>query len=200
MRAIIFDLDGTLLNSMAADCRIFERSIAAVLGPVKIRDDYNDYLNVTDQGIVEELMAENGLGLDAGVVAAVRRKFIDGLSRHIAQSGPFSEVLGVSGYIDRLRNDRDTRIAIATGCWRDSALLKLDSSGIDVSDVPLATCDDSPVRTEIMLSAFEKIDHPVDSVTYFGDAHWDRRACQVLGWDFVAVGPDLDGLNSYEGL
>ena len=29
------------------------------------------------------------------------------------------------------------------------------------------------------------------------DAEWDRRACQILDWDFVAVGPDLGGIMSF---
>ena len=184
---------------MAVDCEIFDRSIEAVLGPVRIRDAYNDYKNVTDRGIVEEVMADNERSPDPDVVDSVRSKFVSELSKHIFRSGPFKEVHGASRFLDRLRAEADTRIAIATGCWRESALLKLRSSGMALDDVAIATCDDSPSRTEIMRAAFARIGESVDSVTYFGDAEWDIRACQELGWNFVAVGSDIRGLNSYEG-
>ena len=48
-----------------------------------------------------------------------------------------------------------------------------------------------------MSSALEKIGDGVESVTYFGDAEWDERACRSLGWNFVAVGPGLGGIESY---
>lgn len=200
MRAIIFDLDGTLLQSMAIDCEIFDQSIEAILGPVRFRDAYGEYRNVTDRGIVEELMIDNGRNPDPDVVDSVRRKFVSELSSHIESSGPFEEVHGASKFLDRLRDEADTRVAIATGCWRESALLKLRSSGIELAEVPIATCDDSPSRTEIMRAALARIGGCADSVTYFGDAEWDVDACQALGWDFIAVGSVLGGLDSYEGI
>ena len=199
MRAIIFDLDGTLLQSMAVDCEIFNRSIEAVLGPVRFRDAYNDYENVTDRGIVEELMIDNGRSPNPEIVDSVRSEFVSELSNHIENSGPFAEIQGASEFLYRLSIEADTRMAVATGCWRESALLKLRSSGIELYDAPIATCDDSPSRTEIMRAALARIGGSINSVTFFGDAEWDLEACQALEWNFVAVGPDLRGLESYDG-
>ena len=50
-----------------------------------------------------------------------------------------------------------------------------------------------------MRAALGRIGESIDSVTYFGDAEWDVEACQALGWDFVAVGSNLRGLDSYDG-
>lgn len=199
MRAAIFDLDGTLLESIAVDCEIFERSIEATLGSVRFRDNYNCYDNVTDRGIVEELMTDNGLVPDADVVGSICDLFVSVLRSHIEASGPFAEIRGAAQFLERLCVDEDVRVAIATGCWRESANLKLKSSGIHVADIPIATCDDSPSRTEIMQIALARIGGHFDSVTYFGDAIWDVEACQALGWNFVAVGSDLRGIDSYEG-
>ena len=199
MRAIIFDLDGTLLQSMAVDCEIFERSIREVLGSVRFRDNYNSYDNVTDRGIVEELMTDNGLTPDSNSVGSIRNIFVRELSNHIEASGPFKEVRGATRFLERLRIGADTRVAIATGCWQDSAMLKLKSSGVEVSGIPIATCDDSASRTEIMQIALERLDADFDSVTYFGDAQWDVDACRTLGWNFIAVGSDLCGIDSYAG-
>ena len=37
-------------------------------------------------------------------------------------------------------------------------------------------------------------------VTYFGDGEWDQRACKELGWQFVAVGPRLGGIESFRDI
>lgn len=199
MRAIIFDLDGTLLQSMAVDCEIFEQSIKDVLGSVRFRGSYNCYENVTDRGIVEELMTDNGLPPDSNLVESIRSTFVSGLSDHIAKSGPFKEIRGASEFLERLSVDADTRVAIATGCWQDSANLKLKSSGIEIDGIPVATCDDSASRAEIMQIALDRLGGVFDSVTYFGDAQWDVEACQLLGWRLTAVGSELAGIESYEG-
>ena len=91
----------------------------------------------------------------------------------------------------------DTRIAIATGGWRASALLKLESAGFKIDGIPLVTSDDSPIRVDIMRYALAKAGEGATSVTYFGDGEWDRRACRDLGWDFVAIGRKIGGIESY---
>ncbi len=199
MRATIFDIDGTLLQSMAVDSEIFDQSIKAILGSVRFRDNYNCYDNVTDRGIIEELMADNGLSPASDVVGLIRDQYVSELSNHIEASGPFAEVHGAAHFLERLSSDADTRVAIATGGWRDSAMLKLKSSGLSTNVIPVATCDDSASRTEIMQIALASLQGDFDSVTYFGDAQWDAEACRTLGWNFLAVGPDLRGIDSYEG-
>ena len=79
-------------------------------------------------------------------------------------------------------------------------MLKLDTAGFNLDGVPVASSDDSPSRVEIMQIALSRLGSDFESVTYFGDAEWDRRACQQLGWNFVAVGSDLGGIESFENI
>ena len=95
-------------------------------------------------------------------------------------------------------NESDAHaVAIATGGWFESAVLKLDSAGLHRPGIPVATADDSWDRTEIMRIALARLGTGFESVTYYGDGPWDRAACEALGWRFVAVGPALGGLDSY---
>lgn len=199
MKAIVFDVDGTLIESMAMDSELYFSSISAVLGPVAFRAKLNDYDHVTDSGIIAQLMNDNKLPHEPGVIDSIQTLFLEGLIEHIQTVGPFPEIHGATQIIDRLRLSTDYCVAIATGCWRESALLKLESSGFNIDGIPIVSCDDSPSRTEIMSLALARLGDEFESVTYFGDADWDRRACQTLGWDFVAVGADLAGIESYDG-
>lgn len=197
MRAIIFDIDGTLIESMSIDTELYFSSITEVLGPVSVRKRVSDYDHVTDSGILAQLLDDNGFSPNEKASADVRAVFVRKLTKHIETVGPFSVIDGAAQFFKSARNKSDCRIAIATGGWRASALPKLKSSGFPIDGVPLATSDDSQSRVEIMRSALEQAGDDIRSVTYFGDAEWDQRACNDLGWDFVAVGADLGGIESY---
>lgn len=201
MKAIIFDIDGTLLESMAVDNELYFSAVTEVLGPVSIRK-LGDYDHVTDSGVLAQILDDNGYddngySASSDITASVKAIFFEGLRRHIENVGSFPVIDGALRFVESVRQSDDNRVAIATGGWRQSALLKLESAGFDIDGIPLLTSDDSSSRVGIMRSALKELGDDVESVTYFGDAEWDRRACQDLGWNFVAVGPDLDGIQSY---
>jgi FMN phosphatase YigB (HAD superfamily) len=184
---------------MGVDPRLLFSSIKRVLGPVRVRD-LNDYRHVTDSGILGQILEENEYPEIGQRIADVKAVFMEGLSNHINDQGSFPVIDGALQFVERIRESQDVRVAIATGCWRESALLKLSTSGFNIDGIPLASCDDSPSRVEIMRSALRMAGGSAREVTYFGDGEWDLRACKELGWQFVAVGPRLGGIESFSDI
>ena len=199
MNSIILDIDGTLIDSMGVDPKLYFSSIERVLGRVCLRD-LDDYDHVTDSGILGQILEENGFSGAGELAASVKAMFMEGLNSHIEDIGSFPVIEGAVEFVECVRRSTDTRIAIATGCWRESALLKLQTSGFNIEGIPVATSDDSPSRVEIMRSALQMTGGDAGAVTYFGDAEWDQRACHDLGWNFVAVGPRLGGISSFSSI
>ena len=197
-RAIIFDVDGTLLRSAEVDEQLYMEAIDSVLGKVRFRDSLDDYRNVTDSGILIEVFSDNGIDTDESIVDAIKFAFFSAVEQHVADHGPFEEIPGAKDFVRRIIASSDCQCAIATGGWRRSALYKLHSAGFALDEVPLAASDDTPERTAIMRHALQAINGEDASVTYYGDGVWDKRACEELGWGFRAVGPKLSGLSRFD--
>ncbi len=197
MHAILFDIDGTLLESDAVDGRLFEDAIRAVLGDIRLRTDWNDYVHVTDSGLLREILGDNGMAYTVALEERVRSKFVALIDSHIQSHGPFREVPGARRFVEALSASATHAVAFATGGWGATAEHKLRSAGFDVTGIPLRSSDDAIQRVEIMQAALQALGHRFESVTYYGDAPWDQRACRELGWYFQPVGHRLQGISEY---
>ena len=199
MNAVIFDIDGTLLHSAAVDDALYRKAVQTVLGDVRLRPALQDYPYVTDTGILRQILVDNTLAHEDRLLEEIRAIFVALLRDHVGQHGPFAEIPGARDFLGMLRESPRHAVAMATGGWRQSAEFKLSSAGFDVGDIPLATADDHHERTSIMEIALDSLGRRFDSVTYYGDGPWDRQACETLGWEFVAVGAELGGLEDFRG-
>ena len=198
MRAVIFDIDDTLLHSASGDDRIYRQAVVDVLGDVRQRPDLHDYPHVSDTGILLQIFADNGLPSNDERFDAVKDRFLSLLRRHIDTEGPFTPLPGAVDYVARLRKQENVGVAIATGGWRDSARMKLDAAGFDTRELPLASSDDAKERTSILQIALDSLPGRYENIVYYGDGEWDRRAVRELGWTFRPVGPELNGIRSFD--
>ncbi len=200
MHAVIFDIDGTLLQSNSVDNDLYRASLRHVLGPVRFREEISDYDFVSDSGILWQVLADNDLMASPDPTPEIVEYFVNALQNHISESGGFREVPGARKFFESLQSSRDHYVAIATGGWSASAILKLRSAGFDLDGLRLSASDNERDRTAIMRSALDRKESEYESVTYYGDGPWDRDACTSLGWNFVPVGREIGGLETYHNL
>jgi len=194
MHLVVFDIDGTLVESSDFDGSLYVHALESVLG-VRVDSDWSLYRNVTDSGILDEVLSGlNVLEARAQVHESVRSLFIQLVGDYLAErDGMASEIAGARAFVERLSAHPDVAVAFATGGWEETALMKLEGIGLNVGGLSLASASDSMNRTEIMQLAERRAlgGLPAERRTYFGDGPWDRKASAELGFDFVAIGEKL---------
>ena len=189
MHLAIFDIDGTLTDSCAFDDALYTEAVQEVLD-IRIDSNWVQYRHVTDAGILNELLDVHGFpGSRSELVVDVKNRFVNKVRGYIERHS-LREIPGAKAFLDTLQRQDTVSIAIATGGWLETAMLKLQAIGIDPTLIPMATASDSSDRCEILKIAVNRASRgrPPDRTTYFGDGQWDRKAASELGYEFIGVG------------
>ena len=192
MHLVIFDIDGTLTETMKVDEDCFVRSFKDVFGLTDIDTDWSHYPRTTDSGIFHDVFTSRiGRSPTAQEVSRFRRHFIQLLAAASSQS-PFASVAGANRLLSRFAQAGSHRVSLATGGWSDSARLKMAGAGMCFDAHPAATADDALDRESIMTlsrqRAAERYGESFACTVYVGDGVWDARACRSVGVPFIGIG------------
>ena len=181
MNLAIFDIDGTLIDSNAVDNECFLASLEASA------EDWSDYPHHTDRGLTREFRRRKwSRDPSEDDIKTHRTAFTDALRKRITT---LREIRGAKVFLEFLR-ERGWEIALATGAWSESALLKLKAAGLPAT-LPLACCDEWASREEIVTGAIAG--RKYDRIVVFGDAWWDVGAARNLNLPFIGVGDAAKG-------
>ena len=189
----ILDLDGTLIPCARIDNECFWQAVFSCFGERDSLPDLGKFKHVTDSGVLDEWCArELGRSASAQETRQIRLRFLQLLnSAAVRQPLHFSPLPGVVSWLEAVRENSNIYAGIATGGWGHSARLKLELSGLDRFDLPLASSDDAISRTKIMQIAVQRtlLHQPKDNsvFTYVGDGTWDLQASKKLGWEFIGI-------------
>lgn len=212
MHLVMFDIDGTLVGSYDLDSICFVDAVRDVLG-VRINSDWSTYQQVTDSGILSQIMDEFSVGHDKKATELlVKKNFLARIENYLTQQG-VTAVAGAKEFLTELSGRDDVALVFATGGWLESAKMKLNAADLHFPDIPIASASDHYSRLDIMkLAEVNAGGGKYKSVTYFGDGPWDLNASADLGYNFVLVGnrigyhqsipdfKDIDLALSYIGL
>jgi phosphoglycolate phosphatase-like HAD superfamily hydrolase len=193
---VMFDIDGTLVESYDFDSECYKLAVFDVLG-VKVNSDWGQYQHVTDAGILSEIIESQSLQNEyESIFTEVKKHFILRVRKYISNHKVLA-IAGASDFLSMLASRGDVKISLATGGWSETARMKLEAAGIKCSDIPIASSCDHYSRIEIMRVAEARSgEHRFKSKTYFGDGSWDKKASKSLNYNFVAVGSRITSSKS----
>lgn len=198
MHLVMFDIDGTLVESTLFDDIAYTNAVEQELN-INLKGDWENYTNVTDTGLLQEILKRYNINTHIdNVIESVKNRFFKNIKKYLDIHG-INEIPGASTFLNKLSKRDDLKLAMATGGWLKSAEMKLRAAGIEYSSIPLATSDDHHTRIGIMQIAEGKTTiKDFKSKVYFGDAVWDKKACNELGYDFIAIGNKVEHHQCYE--
>ena len=194
VKLAIFDIDGTLTNTNSIDDECFVKALSRAHGITEINTDWAKYPHTTDSGITLQVFQEKfGRDPEDPELDKFKSCFVNMLSeQYDSNSSSFNAIAGASVALDKLKRETDWAVAIATGCWRESALLKLRAAEIDIDGIPAAFAEDGLSREEILQSAVSlsleqyRLSSFAGTIS-IGDGLWDVRTARRLGFAFLGV-------------
>ncbi|OJJ20172.1 hypothetical protein BKI52_17010 [marine bacterium AO1-C] len=188
MKLIIFDIDGTIINSVKTDDECFIQTFAELYNIDLAKVDWNEFTHVTDWGLTNEIFEKWLNRLPAQTeINNIKTHFYNLLKQRVDE---FTEIEQALSFIQQLAAMPDVEVGFATGGWRETAVLKCNAIGLHLNDFIFKSSNDHFKRSKIMASVVEegKLKHSAfETILYFGDGLWDLKATQELGIDFIGV-------------
>lgn len=200
MNLVIFDIDGTMLNSSALEDALFIKAVEEVL-KVKVKEaDWTHFENVTDEALAYDICQLHlQREITAHEMAAIKAMFLSLYQQElIARPELVFPVRGIHQFIKNLEEDPNYKICVATGSWKNLALLKLGHVSIDVSTYAMATSDDHYRRIDITRTALARAkelykEFWFEHIYLFGDGVWDLHVGRGMCVPFIGVDNDESG-------
>lgn len=201
MHLVMFDIDGTLVDSTGFDSRLYAQAIREILD-VPFSTRWEKYQHVTDSGILHEIIHDHAMQSEQQQIAEqVAARFCELVRCHIDENrATVTEIPGARVFLAKLAADPNVQLAFATGGWEKTARMKLEAVKISLTDIPIATSDDAMSRTEIMEIAERRAAsaRPFSGKIYVGDRAWDKKAAKEMGYQFWAIGGQVSHKLSYQ--
>jgi phosphoglycolate phosphatase-like HAD superfamily hydrolase len=189
MTIILFDIDGTLTATSAADNLCYERAFKKTFGLDLPTTDWNTYSNVTDVGIIREVLAHHGrTRITQSRIDRFEITYLNELEKsYEADPGAFAEVPGAQVLVRSLLGTEGFCPALATGGMRKTALFKLSKIDVDADTLPGAFANDDVTREGIARLAIQRTGVSASDVVYVGDGAWDVRTAAAIGARFIGI-------------
>jgi phosphoglycolate phosphatase-like HAD superfamily hydrolase len=189
-KVILFDIDGTLVNTGGAGRDALHTALAAefaVTDPHRI-----DLSGRTDRGICRELFEVHEIEHTPENWERFQRAYLVGLAQHLTERQGFV-LPGVRELIAKLQQQPDVAMGLLTGNVREGAKRKLLQYGLDQHFVFGGFGDEHHERDDVARAALAAARQHCgahicgDHIWVIGDTPLDIRCARAIGAKVVAV-------------
>ena len=193
-RLILFDIDGTILNTGGVAAGAFREALMEVFGTSGPREGYS-FAGKTDPQIARELLA-SGEGARETVAERLNEVWASYLPRlaERLQESDIRLLPGIRVLVERLHAAPNAVLGLLTGNLADGARLKLGAAGLNFDDFAVgAFGSDHAERSCLPLIAIERAEARYGhrftgkSIVIIGDTPLDVACGEHLGVRTIAV-------------
>ena len=202
MTIVLFDIDGTLIQTGRAGSRAMNRAFHDVFG-VQDAFDGIPMAGRTDQGILLDGAARAGVEIANGNFERFRDRYFQRLSEALREPVPGKSILpGVDRLLDTLSTRDDVFPALLTGNCEEGARIKLQYFGLWRFFRCGAFGDEIAERNDLFAVATERARAcgapavPPDQVIIVGDTVLDVACAKAAGARSIGVGTGPFGIDA----
>jgi HAD superfamily hydrolase (TIGR01509 family) len=181
-RLLIFDLDGTLIDSSPLHARAFQETFA----PYGVEIDYPAIAGLTTAAAIDRLAEAKGLSL-----SPERRNALAKAKRERALQLVHGEVAAFEGAVEFVQAAAGRfRLALATSASRAGAEAALSRVGLERSFEPIVAAEDvqsGKPDPEPFLKALNAHGMPTEAALVFEDSQSGIDAAAAAGIDFIRI-------------
>ncbi|MEM8812750.1 MAG: HAD-IA family hydrolase [Pseudomonadota bacterium] len=186
MLLVLFDCDGTLVDSQAMIVAAMNRAFASVDMPPPQREDTLAIVGLSLDQAIGRLVEPTQVETVPEIVAAYKRAF-----RTLRADPAWHEPLypGASDVVERLGHRSDVLLGVATGKSRRGLEAVLDLHGLRDRFVTLQTADDAPSKPhpEMIMRALRETGGTPDKCVLIGDTVFDMEMAANAGAARIGV-------------
>jgi len=189
IKCVIFDLDGTIADTLPLCIAAFRNSIEPLLGKTLTDEEIIATFGPSEEGTIRALIPEHE---QQGVKDYLQ--YYEAL-HDVISPGAFD---GVAELLDMLRS-RGVKLAMVTGKGIHSTRLSLEKFALtEYFEIVETGSPDGPNKVNGIRSVLSKFNVPKEDALYVGDAPSDIKYCKEIGIPIAAAA--WAGTTNYEAL
>lgn len=184
MKLVVFDVDGTLIDSQQLIVGAMDAAFDSVGLPPAGRERVLSIVGLSLDVAVERLLPDTALSQRDAAVDAYRQAF---LTRRIVEEAPLYE--GARACLDALLPREDLLLGVATGKSRRGLDAMLDHHALRGHFVSLRTADTHPSKPhpEMLLAACADAGVDPRDAIMIGDTEFDMEMARAAGTAAIGV-------------
>lgn len=184
---IIFDIDGTLTDSVKSHQDAFKESLK-LIGVELFNDKFSSYKHHTDSHISKVIYESS----TKKIFEPSKKSFEEHLFNLISKE-EIKEISGARNFVKKIEDESDFGVCYATGSLFRPAKYKLEQVGIEFIPKLLVASNNIEEREKIIQKAIDNSlkYYQIDSferIISFGDGLWDLLSAQNLSLEFIGIG------------